>query len=78
MKNNSSRFASKLFACWHPVSYCSEVTKKPFATKLLDEPLVIWRGKDGQVYPDTKVNRIATFISEFVLIQGSHNGLGIT
>jgi len=50
MKNNSSRFASKLFACWHPVSYCSEVTKKPFATKLLDEPLVIWRGKDGQVH----------------------------
>lgn len=43
-----SKFAEKLFHCWHPVAYSHEVSAdQPFAAKLLDEALVIWRTADG-------------------------------
>ena len=43
-----SKFAEKLFNCWHPVAYAREVcATKPHSTKLLDEHLVIWRTADG-------------------------------
>ncbi|MGB0385050.1 MAG: Rieske 2Fe-2S domain-containing protein [Ardenticatenaceae bacterium] len=41
-------FPEKLFACWHPVAYSSEVTDKPYGSKLLNEHLVIWRTSNGQ------------------------------
>ena len=28
---------------WHPILWSREVTDKPVAVKLLDQPLVIWR-----------------------------------
>jgi len=34
--------------CWHPVAFNSQVTNKPYGTKLLDEHLVIWRTADGK------------------------------
>ena len=44
-----SKFAEKLFNCWHPVAYGREVLPEtPYSTKLLDEHLVIWRTKDGK------------------------------
>lgn len=43
-----SKFAEKLFNCWHPVAYAREVAAdKPHGTKLLNEHLVIWRTADG-------------------------------
>lgn len=43
-------FPEKLFACWHPVAYSTEIAaNEPFGTFLLDEPLVIWRTSDGEV-----------------------------
>lgn len=43
-----SKFAEKLFHCWHPVAYSHQViADKPHAAKLLDEMLVIWRTEDG-------------------------------
>jgi phenylpropionate dioxygenase-like ring-hydroxylating dioxygenase large terminal subunit len=33
--------------CWHPVAYASEVGAEPRATRLLGEPLVLWRGSSG-------------------------------
>jgi len=43
-----SKFAKKLFQCWHPVAYSHEVPmSEPHGTKLLDEALVIWRTEDG-------------------------------
>ena len=33
--------------CWHPVAYSTQVTNKPYGTKLLDEHLVIWRSSDN-------------------------------
>ena len=36
-------------AFWHPVAWSSEITDKPFATTLLDEPLVAVRRHDGTV-----------------------------
>lgn len=38
----------KLYACWHPVTYSHKVTEQPYGTKLLNEPLVIWRTADGK------------------------------
>jgi phenylpropionate dioxygenase-like ring-hydroxylating dioxygenase large terminal subunit len=32
---------------WHPVAFSHEVKDKPFAVRLLDERLVIWRTTDG-------------------------------
>ena len=44
-----SKFAEKLFQCWHPVAYSYEVPPdNPVSAKLLDELLVIWRTADGQ------------------------------
>jgi len=44
----TSKFTEKLFRCWHPVAYARAVPPKaPFAAKLLDEHLVIWRTADG-------------------------------
>jgi len=41
-------FTAKLFSCWHPVAYSSEVAAdQPFGTMLLDQPVVVWRGRDG-------------------------------
>lgn len=46
-----SKFASKLFNCWHPVAYSNEVSAdKPYGTRLLDEHLVIWRTSDGKAH----------------------------
>ena len=43
-----STFSTKLFHCWHPVAYSKNVTATaPYGTKLLDEPLVLWRTVDG-------------------------------
>jgi phenylpropionate dioxygenase-like ring-hydroxylating dioxygenase large terminal subunit len=43
-----SKFTEKLFRCWHPVAYGRAVLPDtPYATKLLDEHLVIWRTADG-------------------------------
>ncbi len=33
---------------WHPILWSREVTDKPVAVKLLDQPLVLWRA-NGQV-----------------------------
>ena len=39
---------ARLSHCWHPVAYSEEVdAKSPFATRLLEELLVIWRTSDG-------------------------------
>lgn len=32
---------------WYPIAYSNEVTDKPYATRLLDTDLVIYRSKDG-------------------------------
>ncbi len=46
-----STFPEKLFACWHPVAYAHEVkADQPYAAKLLDESLVIWRTADGKAH----------------------------
>ncbi len=46
-----SKFAEKLFNCWHPVAYAREVeANKPHGTKLLNEHLVIWRTADGKAH----------------------------
>ena len=37
-----------LRTCWHPVAFGAELTDGPSHTDLLGEPLVIWRGADGQ------------------------------
>ena len=43
-----STFSEKLFHCWHPVAYSKNVAATaPYGTKLLDEPLVLWRTADG-------------------------------
>ena len=43
-----SKFADKLFNCWHPVAYAREVSiDRPHASKLLDEHIVLWRTADG-------------------------------
>ena len=40
-------YPEKLFDCWHPVAYVSELPEgNPFGTSLLDEPIVIWRSSD--------------------------------
>lgn len=36
-----------LAACWHPVAYSDEVTDRPLAVTLLDEPLVVFRTPAG-------------------------------
>ncbi len=43
-----SRFAERLFHCWHPVAYGREVPQgTPYGSKLLDTALVVWRTADG-------------------------------
>ena len=43
-----SRFAEKLFHCWHPVAYGREVPQDaPYGSMLLDEAIVVWRTADG-------------------------------
>jgi vanillate O-demethylase monooxygenase subunit len=34
---------------WYPVAFSHEVREKPFAARLLDERLVLWRSADGSV-----------------------------
>ncbi|MBP2498291.1 phenylpropionate dioxygenase-like ring-hydroxylating dioxygenase large terminal subunit [Methylobacterium sp. PvP062] len=36
--------------CWHPVAFTNEVTDKPYATRLLDEQIVVWRDSKGAVH----------------------------
>ena len=44
----SPELPDKLFRCWHPVAYSEEVDgSTPFAAKLLQEMIVIWRTADG-------------------------------
>jgi phenylpropionate dioxygenase-like ring-hydroxylating dioxygenase large terminal subunit len=45
-----SAFPEKLFQCWHPVAYSHQVAAEPYATKLLDEALVIWHSGDGKAH----------------------------
>lgn len=49
MTQSNIVFPEKLFSCWHPVSYSSEVKDKPFGTFLLDQAVVVWRSSDGKV-----------------------------
>jgi phenylpropionate dioxygenase-like ring-hydroxylating dioxygenase large terminal subunit len=35
-----------LWQFWHPVLWSKELTDKPVAVKLLDQPLVIWRANE--------------------------------
>ena len=37
-----------LRACWHPVAFSHDLADKPVHADLLGEPLVVWRGADGQ------------------------------
>ena len=37
-----------LRACWHPVAFSRDLADKPVHADLLGEPLVVWRGTDGQ------------------------------
>jgi phenylpropionate dioxygenase-like ring-hydroxylating dioxygenase large terminal subunit len=37
-----------LWKYWHPIVWSKEVTDKPIAAKLLDQPLVLWRA-DGKI-----------------------------
>jgi phenylpropionate dioxygenase-like ring-hydroxylating dioxygenase large terminal subunit len=39
-----------LRACWHPVAYAADVARAPYATTLLDEPLVVWRDSGGTLH----------------------------
>ena len=39
-----------LRACWHPVAYAADVARAPYATTLLDEPLVVWRDSSGALH----------------------------
>ena len=39
---------SALRHCWHPVAFGTGLTDKPAHADLLGEPLVLWRGADGQ------------------------------
>lgn len=50
MKNNKLGYPSEILACWHPVSYSFEIKEKPYATILLEQPVVIWRSSDGDVH----------------------------
>src|SRR6266568_4275618 len=34
--------------CWHPVAFASELGGRPAHADLLGQPLVLWRGPDGQ------------------------------
>jgi vanillate O-demethylase monooxygenase subunit len=48
-----------LRACWHPVAYAADVTQAPRATRLLGEPLVLWRDTrgDAHAFRDVCVHR---------------------
>jgi phenylpropionate dioxygenase-like ring-hydroxylating dioxygenase large terminal subunit len=37
-----------LRACWHPVAFSTDLADRPLHADLLSEPLVLWRGPDGQ------------------------------
>src|SRR5207247_4598710 len=37
-----------LRACWHPVAFADSLADRPAHTDLLGEPLVLWRGPDGE------------------------------
>lgn len=51
MKTSEVDFPEKLFACWHPAGYSTEVKdKEPYGTFILDEPVVIWRSSDGGLH----------------------------
>src|SRR4029077_10212781 len=37
-----------LRACWHPVAFGHDLADRPVHADLLSEPLVLWRGPDGE------------------------------
>lgn len=37
-----------LRACWHPVAFGHDLADRPVHADLLGEPLVLWRGPDGE------------------------------
>ncbi len=37
-----------LRACWHPVVFSHDLAERPVHADVLGEPLVVWRGQDGQ------------------------------
>jgi vanillate O-demethylase monooxygenase subunit len=39
-----------LRSCWHPVAFADAVSEQPYGAMLLDEPLALWRGTEGQVH----------------------------
>ncbi len=40
-----------LRSCWHPVAFSSDLTaEKPLGVTLLDEPVAVWRGAEGQLH----------------------------
>ena len=39
-----------LRSCWHPVAFADDVGNKPVGAKLLDEPVVVWRGAEGRLH----------------------------
>jgi vanillate O-demethylase monooxygenase subunit len=39
----------KLRACWHPVAWSADVGDRPVGSRLLDEPLALWRDTSGAV-----------------------------
>jgi phenylpropionate dioxygenase-like ring-hydroxylating dioxygenase large terminal subunit len=42
-----------LRSCWHPVADSDRVSEQPSASRLLDEPLALWRGTGGAVHAVT-------------------------
>ncbi len=39
-----------LRSCWHPVAFAADVAEQPVGAKLLDEPVVVWRGGEGRLH----------------------------
>lgn len=50
MKITESTFSKNIFYCWHPVAYSSEIKDQPYATILIDQPVVVWRSSDGNTH----------------------------
>lgn len=40
-----------LRACWHPVAFSHKLADRPAHSDLLGQPLVLWRGTDGEARP---------------------------
>lgn len=51
MSPKKTSFPEKLFACWHPVGYSSELKEEePLGIFLLENAIVVWRTSDGTPY----------------------------